>query len=259
MKEAVKQERIDDAVRRILRVKFMMGMFENPYPLESLKDSLGNDYHRQVARQAVSQSLVLLKNDKQVLPLSKTTGKILVAGPRSNDIGSQCGGWTITWQGKTGPTTKGTTVLDAVKSVRGEDNVIFTEDGTTKEKADLAVVVIGETPYAEMMGDNQNLSLTDEDLKVIDNVKKMKIPYVVLIISGRPLIIDKILNDAPAIVACWLPGTEAKGITDVIFGDLDFKGKLSYTWPASVDQEPINFGDANYAPLFPYGFGLTMK
>ncbi len=110
-----------------------------------------------------------------------------------------------------------------------------------------------------MMGDNPDPSLSAEDLKVIGNVKKMKIPYVVLIISGRPLIIDKIINDVPAIVACWLPGTEAKGITDVIFGDTEFRGKLSYTWPASIDQEPINFGDANYAPLFQYGFGLTMK
>jgi beta-glucosidase len=237
----------------------MMGLFENPFPIETLKDSLGNDYHRKVARQAVSQSLVLLKNENQVLPLSKAGGKVLVAGPRSNDIGSQCGGWTITWQGKTGPTTDGTTILDAVKSVRGEENVIFAEDGTTKEKADFAVVVVGETPYAEMMGDNPDPSLSAEDLKVIWNVKKMKIPYVVLIISGRPLIIDKIVNDVPAIVACWLPGTEAKGITDVIFGDTEFRGKLSYTWPASIDQEPVNFGDTDYAPLFPYGFGLTMN
>jgi beta-glucosidase len=237
----------------------MMGLFENPFPVETLKDSLGNDYHRKVARQAVRESLVLLKNEKQTLPLSKSTGKILVAGPRSNDIGSQCGGWTITWQGKTGPITKGTTILDAVRSVKSEDNVIFAEDGMTKEKAEMALVVIGETPYAEMMGDDQDLSLSAEDLKVIDNVKKMKIPYVILVISGRPLILDKVIDDAPAVVACWLPGTEAKGITDLIFGDFDFKGKLSYTWPASADQEPVNFGDAAYVPLFPYGFGLTMK
>jgi beta-glucosidase len=256
---AVTQDRIDDAVRRILRVKFMMGLFENPYPVQALADSLGNDYHRSIARQAVRESLVLLKNDKQVLPLSKTIRKVLVAGPRSNDIGSQCGGWTITWQGRTGPTTRGTTILEAVKSVRGEENVVFAEDGTTKEKADAAIVVVGEIPYAEFSGDNQNPSLTAEDLKVIDNIKKLKIPYVVLLISGRPLILDNVIKEAPAVVACWLPGTEATGITDVIFGDFDFTGKLSHTWPASIDQEPINFGDADYAPLFPYGFGLTMK
>jgi beta-glucosidase len=256
---AVSQERIDDAVRRILRVKFMMGLFEHPYPDETLKDSLGNDYHRKVARQAVRETLVLLKNEKQVLPFPKTTGKVLVAGPRSNDVGSQCGGWTITWQGGTGPITKGTTVLDAVRNVRGEENVIFSEDGTAGEKPDYAVVTVGETPYAEMKGDRPDPSLSAEDLKVIENVKKLKIPYVVLIISGRPIIIDKMINDAPAVVACWLPGTQAEGITDVIFGDFDFKGKLSHTWPVSIDQEPINFGDPDYNPLFPYGYGLKMK
>lgn len=256
---AVSEDRIDDAVRRILRIKFRMGLFENPYPNETLKDSLGTDFHRLVARQAVRESLVLLKNDKNVLPLSKKEGKVLVAGPRSNDVGSQCGGWTITWQGNAGPTTKGTTVLDAIRNVRGDENVIFTEDGASKEKADMAVVVVGETPYAEMKGDNQNPSLTSEDLKVIENVKKLKIPYVILIISGRPVILDKLVTDSPAVVACWLPGTEAEGITDVIFGDYDFKGKLSQTWPLSIDQEPISIGDADYAPLFPYGYGLTMN
>ncbi|MCX6333539.1 MAG: glycoside hydrolase family 3 C-terminal domain-containing protein [Bacteroidia bacterium] len=255
----VTQERIDDAVRRILTVKFKMGLFENPFPVAALADSLGNDYHRKVARRAVRESLVLLKNEKQVLPLSKTTGKVLVAGPRSNDIGSQCGGWTISWQGKSGPTTKGTTILEAVKSVKGETNVLFSEDGSSKEKADYAIVVIGETPYAEGAGDSQTLSLKPEDLKVIDNVKKLKIPYVVILISGRPLILDNIIKESPAVVVCWLPGTEAAGITDVIFGDFDFKGKLSHTWPVSIEQEPINFGDADYTPLFPYGFGLTMR
>jgi beta-glucosidase len=256
---AVSEDRIDDAVRRILRIKFRMGLFENPYPNETLKDSLGTDYHRLVARQAVRESLVLLKNDKNVLPLSKKEGKVLVAGPRSNDVGSQCGGWTITWQGNAGPTTKGTTVLDAIRNVRGDENVIFTEDGAAKEKAEMAVVVVGETPYAEMKGDNQNPSLTSEDLKVIENVKKLKIPFVILIISGRPVILDKLVTDSPAVVACWLPGTEAQGITDVIFGDYDFKGKLSQTWPLSIDQEPISIGDADYAPLYPYGYGLTLK
>lgn len=256
---AVSQERIDDAVSRILSVKFTMGLFENPNASLSLADSLGNAYHRKVARQAVRESLVLLKNDKQLLPLSKSSGKILVAGPRSADIGSQCGGWSITWQGMTGDITKGTTILDAVKSVRGEENVVFSETGSTKDKPELAIVVVGETPYAEGFGDNPNPSLKPEDLKVIENVKKLHIPFVVLLISGRPVILDKVINDATAFVACWLPGTEASGITDVLFGDFDFKGKLSHTWPVSISQEPVNFGDADYAPLFPYGFGLTLK
>jgi beta-glucosidase len=256
---AVPISRIDDAVKRILFVKFRLGLFENPYASLSLADSLGNDYHRKVARQAVRESLVLLKNDKKLLPLSKTSGRILVTGAKSNDIGSQCGGWTITWQGKTGAVTKGTTILDAIKNVRGESNVIFSPDGTSTDKADIALVVVGETPYAEGNGDNKNPSLKPEDLKVIESVSKLGIPYAVLLLSGRPIVLDDVIKNANAFVACWLPGTEASGITDVLFGDYDFKGKLSHTWPVSMTQEPINFGDANYAPLFPYGFGLSYK
>ena len=166
-----------------------------------------------------------------------------MAGAKSNDIGSQCGGWTITWQGSRGPITKGTTILDAVKSARGEQDVIFSDNGITKDKADLALVVVGETPYAEGFGDNQNPSLKPEDLKVIENISKLHIPYAVLLLSGRPIILDDVVKNADALVSCWLPGTEASGITDVIFGDFDFKGKLSHTWPASISQEPINFGD----------------
>jgi beta-glucosidase len=203
--------------------------------------------------------MVLLKNDRKLLPLSKTAGKILVAGAKSNDIGSQCGGWTITWQGMTGTVTRGTTILDAVKNVRGESNVIFSADGTSRDKADIALVVVGETPYAEGNGDNRNPSLKPEDLKVIESVRKLRIPYAVLLLSGRPIILDDAVKNANALVACWLPGTEASGIADVLFGDFDFKGKLSHTWPVSISQEPINFSDANYAPLYPYGYGLTYK
>jgi beta-glucosidase len=256
---AVPTSRIDDAVKRILLIKFRLGLFENPYASPALADSLGNDYHRKVARRAVRESMVLLKNDRKLLPLSKTAGKILVAGAKSNDIGSQCGGWTITWQGMTGTVTRGTTILDAVKNVRGESNVIFSADGTSRDKADIALVVVGETPYAEGNGDNRNPSLKPEDLKVIESVRKLRIPYAVLLLSGRPIILDDAVKNANALVACWLPGTEASGIADVLFGDFDFKGKLSHTWPVSISQEPINFGDANYAPLYPYGYGLTYK
>ena len=254
---AVPLSRIDDAVRRILSVKFMMGLFENPFASMALADSLGNDYHRKIARQAVRESLVLLKNKKDILPLSKSKGKILVAGSKSNDLGSQCGGWTITWQGNTGTATKGTTILEALKNARGSENVIFSADGKTKVRSDIAVVVVGETPYAEGMGDNQELTLKPEDLKVIDNVKKLGVPYIVLLLSGRPLILDKSVTDANALVACWLPGTEGSGVTDVLFGDYNFTGKLSHTWPATISQVPLNYGDAVYAPLFPYGFGLN--
>jgi beta-glucosidase len=253
----VPQSRIDDAVARILAVKFRMGLFEHPFASTAHADSLGSDAHRAIAREAVRKSLVLLKNSDNMLPLSKTNGKILVAGAKGNDIGSQCGGWTISWQGGTGNITVGTTIFNAVRNVRGSENVVYSASGTTVEAVDLAIVVVGETPYAEGSGDSQKPQLTAADLTVISNVKQLGVPYVILLISGRPLILDDVISDADAFVACWLPGTEASGITDVIFGDHDFTGKLSHTWPSSISQEPINFGDTQYLPLFPFGFGLS--
>ncbi len=253
----VPQSRIDDAVARILAVKFRLGLFEHPYATTAWADSLGSAEHRAIAREAVRKSLVLLKNNDDMLPLSKTTGMILVAGARANDIGSQCGGWTITWQGGTGAITPGTTIFNAVRNVRGAENVVYSAGGTTTESVDYAIVVVGETPYAEGSGDTQKPQLTAADLAVISNVKQLGIPYVILLISGRPLILENVINDATAFVACWLPGTEASGITDVLFGDYDFSGKLSHTWPSSISQEPLNWGDAVYLPLFPYGYGLS--
>jgi beta-glucosidase len=253
----VPQSRIDDAVSRILAVKFRMGLFEHPFATTANADSLGSDAHRAIAREAVRKSLVLLKNSGNMLPLSKSDGRILVAGARASDIGSQCGGWTITWQGSTGAITPGTTILNAVKNARGNENVVYSASGATVETVDLAIVVVGETPYAEGSGDSQKPQLTAADLTVISNVKQLGIPYVILLISGRPLILDNVLNDANAFVACWLPGTEASGITDVLFGDFDFTGKLSHTWPSTISQEPINWDDSQYLPLFPYGYGLT--
>jgi beta-glucosidase len=253
----VPQSRIDDAVARILAVKFHMGLFEHRFATVANADSLGSDAHRAIAREAVRKSMVLLKNSNNMLPLSKANGRILVAGARANDIGSQCGGWTITWQGGTGPITPGTTIFNAVRNARGSENVTYSANGTTVEMVDLAIVVVGETPYAEGSGDSQKPQLTAADLTVISNVKQLGIPYVILLISGRPLILDDVISDANAFVACWLPGTEASGITDVIFGDYDFTGKLSHTWPSTISQEPINWGDSQYLPLFPYGFGLT--
>ena len=257
--DSVSQSRIDDAVRRILKVKFRMGLFEHPYATNDMADSLGNTYHRELARKAVRKSLVLLKNQGNLLPLSKATGKILVAGDKANDLGAQCGGWTITWQGGTGDITIGTNILTAIKNVRGAANVIYSANGSTSENVDVAVVVVGESPYAEGAGDNQNPTLTANDLNTIANVKNLGIPYVILLLSGRPLILGNVLTDADAFVACWLPGTEGMGITDVLFGDNDFSGKLSQTWPVTISQEPINWGDSPYDPLFPYGYGLTYE
>jgi beta-glucosidase len=255
---SVPQSRIDDAVSRILRVKFRLKLFEQPYATNTLIDSLGNPYHRAIARIAVRESLVLLKNQGSLLPLSKGNGKILVAGAKAADLGSQCGGWTISWQGSRGTHTIGTNILDAVKSVRGATNVIFSTNGSTAEKADAAVVVVGETPYAEGAGDNQDPIVTTDDLNTLAAIKNLGIPYVVLLLSGRPLILGDVITDADAFVACWLPGTEGLGITDVLFGDYDFTGKLSQSWPVSISQEPVNWGDSPYSPLFSYGYGLSL-
>jgi beta-glucosidase len=253
----VPQSRIDDAVGRILTVKFKMRLFEHPFATTANADSLGCADHRALARQAVRESLVLLKNNGNLLPLSKTNGKVLVAGSKASDIGSQCGGWTLTWQGSTGSITPGTTIFNAVKSVKGNANVVYSANGSTTENVDVAIVVVGETPYAEGAGDSVKPQLSAADLAVIANVQQLDIPYVILLLSGRPIILDNVINDADAFVACWLPGTEALGITDVLFGDFDFTGKLSHTWPSTISQEPINWGDAQYAPLFPYGYGPT--
>ena len=253
--------RIDDAVTRILRVKSAMGLL-NAHPSlvanRKLHSSFGSAEHRQVARECVRASLVLLKNQRKTLPISNRLGRIHVAGKSADDIGNQCGGWTISWQGKSGDvTTGGTTILKAIEaSVAPETKITFTKDGSGAEGADLGIVVIGETPYAEMVGDRKDLTVADEDVAAVEAVKKSGIPVVVVLLSGRPLIIDKIFDKADALVAAWLPGTEGRGVTDVLFGDYNFSGTLSCSWPRSMDQIPINAGDANYDPLFKYGYGL---
>jgi beta-glucosidase len=255
----VPQSRVDDAVRRILRQKVALGLFERPNGDRSLLDQVGSDAHRQVARDAVRQSLVLLKNDGRVLPLSRMTRRIHVAGHDADDIGNQCGGWTISWQGGSGAiTTGGTTILQGIRAgVQGGGNVSYTADGTGAAGADVGVVVIGETPYAEGLGDRSDLSLSAADVAAVRAVKGAGVPVVVVLVSGRPLILDAILRDADAILAAWLPGTEGAGVADVLFGDYAPSGKLSQSWPRSMAQVPINWGDASYDPLFPYGFGLT--
>jgi len=254
----VPMSRIDDAVKRILRVKFEMNIFENPLTDRSLIASFGSKEHRQVARECVRQSLVLLKNENKTLPISKNVKNIVLAGKSADDIGNQCGGWTIDWQGKSGNSiTGGTTVLQAVKNVVSKNTVVsYSKDGSEVKDADVVVVVVGETPYAEMFGDTTDLTLAKEDAKVIETVKKSGKPFVVVLFSGRPLIIEKQLKDANAFVAAWLPGSEGAGITDVLFGDFNFTGKLGHSWPKTNEQIPINVGDKNYDPLFKYGFGL---
>jgi beta-glucosidase len=258
----VQMARIDDAVMRILRVKFAMGLMDaarSHLADRKLHASFGSAAHRQVARECVRASLVLLKNEKRVLPASKTLKRIHVAGKSADDIGNQCGGWTISWQGKSGAnTTGGTTILKAIEqTVSPQTMITYSQDGENAAGADLGIVVIGETPYAEWMGDRQSLELSDDDIAVVEKMKQAGMPVVIVLISGRPVIIEKVIDKADAFVAAWLPGTEGRGVTDVLFGDYAFAGKLSFSWPRSMDQIPINVGDEKYDPLFKYGYGLT--
>jgi beta-glucosidase len=258
----VPMSRIDDAVSRILRVKFAMGLMDKGRSVmadRSLHKTFGSQEHRQVARECVRQSIVLLKNDKRTLPVSKRAARIHVGGKSADDIGNQCGGWTIGWQGKSGEVTPGgTTILKAIQqSVSQATKVTFTKDGTGADGADLGILVIGETPYAEGLGDREDLSLAEEDMVALDNMKKSGIPVVVVLISGRPVLIEQALGKADAFVAAWLPGTEGLGVADVLFGDYKPTAKLSFSWPRSMQQIPINVGDRDYNPLFKYGFGLT--
>lgn len=250
--------RIDDAVRRILKVKFQLGLFEKPYTDRSLLSKFGSQEHRMIAREAVRQSLVLLKNENKILPLSKNAKRILVAGKAANDLGIQCGGWTISWQGSSGNVTIGTTILEAIKkAVSPNTSVSYSVDGNEIDNADVAIVVIGEEPYAEGQGDRSDLNLSTKDINLITNIKSKGIPVVAILISGRPMIITNLLDYCDAFIAAWLPGSEGDGIADVLFGDYKPTGKLSLSWPKSMNQIPINIGDENYDPLFPYGYGLT--
>jgi beta-glucosidase len=256
----VPRARIDDAVLRILRVKYAMGLFEeNRPPLADrrLHARFGSAEHRDLARRAVRESLVLLKNERRVLPVAKGAKRIHVAGANADDIGRQCGGWTITWQGEAGAITKGTTILAGLRAAAGPGTqVTYARDGAGAAGADIGVVVVGETPYAEFFGDRADLSLSADDRAAIANVKQAGVPVVVVVVSGRPLILGDVAESADAIVAAWLPGSEGQGVADVLFGEYKPTGKLSFTWPRTMEQIPINVGDATYNPLYPFGFGL---
>ncbi|XP_039045519.1 beta-glucosidase BoGH3B-like [Hibiscus syriacus] len=264
----IPMSRIDDAVARILRVKFVMGLFENPLADNSLADQLGSQEHRELAREAVRKSLVLLKNgqseDQPLLPLPKKTSKILVAGSHADNLGYQCGGWTIEWQGFSGNNrTVGTTILSAIKNtVASSTDVIYKENPEAEfvksNDFSYAIVVVGEHPYAETEGDSLNLTIAEPGPTTIRNVCGA-IKCIVILISGRPVVIQPYLASIDALVAAWLPGTEGQGVADVLFGDHGFTGKLPRTWFKTVNQLPMNIGDPHYDPLFPFGFGLTTE
>ncbi|KAM3307624.1 beta-glucosidase BoGH3B [Capsicum chacoense] len=264
----IPMSRIDDAVKRILRVKFTMGLFENPLADLSFVNQLGSEEHRELAREAVRKSLVLLKNGKitnqPLLLLPKTAPNILVAGSHADNLGYQCGGWTIKWQGVTGnDLTVGTTILSAIKkTVDPSTQVVYQQnpdaDFVKSNEFDYGIVVVGEVPYAEMFGDSTNLTITEPGPSTINNVCGA-VKCVVVVVSGRPVVLEPYVDKIDALVAAWLPGSEGQGVADVLFGDYGFTGKLARTWFKSVDQLPMNVGDRHYDPLFPFGFGLTTQ
>lgn len=269
---AITQARLDDAVRRILRVKMRAGLFQigapSTHALSGKNEMLGAADHRAIARQAVRESLVLLKNKNQLLPI-KAGSKILLAGDGADNIGKQSGGWSISWQGTgnvnsdfPGATSIYKGIADAVKA--NGSKVTLSVDGSYQQKPDVAVVVFGENPYAEMQGDINKLDYTsDKELKLLQKFKAAGIPVVSLFITGRPLWVNPELNASDAFAVIWQPGTEGAGVADVIIPDaknkvrFDFTGKLSFSWPAAPDQTPLNVGQDNYAPLFAYGYGMT--
>jgi beta-glucosidase len=254
----VPMARIDDAVLRILRVKVAMGLMDrNRSPLadRSLHKSFGSAAHRAVARECVRQSIVVLKNENNVLPVAKT-GRVHVAGKCADDIGNQCGGWTITWQGKSGNVIQGTTILSAIRTALGSGaQITYSPDGSGAEGAGIGIAIIGERPYAEFQGDRADVTLAAEDVAVVDRLKSSGVAVIAVLVSGRPLLIDAILGKADAIIAAWWPGTEGAGVADVLFGDYKTTGRLSFTWPRR-DTSTFTRGDAGYRTLFPFGHGL---
>ncbi|MFA1546745.1 glycoside hydrolase family 3 protein [Actinomadura chokoriensis] len=256
----VKTSRIEDAVSRILKAKFELGLFEHPYTDRGLARTIGSPEHRAVAREAVAKSQVLLKNSQGALPLRKGE-RIYVAGVNADDIGNQAGGWTVTWQGSSGGIIPGTTILDGIE--QNSSHVTYSADASAPTSGnDVGIVVVGETPYAEGVGDVGNghtLNLSDADKANIDKVCGAIRTCVVLDVAGRPQIVTDRLPRMDAFVMSWLPGSEGAGVADVLFGRRPFTGRLPVTWPRSEGQEPINIGDRDYAPLFPYGHGLRTR
>ena len=283
----VSMERIDDAVRRILTVKIRFGLFEKPRPAQrkwSNHECFGSSEHRDLAREAVRKSLVLLKNEESVLPLQKGA-RVLVAGRNADNRGAQCGGFTVAWQGSVGNASieGGTSVWEGVQQFAPGAELSPDGSAASADRHDVAIVVIGENPYAEGMGDIRSsdqvivesgsmirgemkvlqaygnslelAKLHPEDLQTIKAIADQGIPVVSVLISGRPLVVNRELELSRAFVAAWLPGSEGKGVVEVLFGEHDFQGRLSFSWPRDTEQK-LNVGDAEYDPLFAFGYGL---
>lgn len=251
--------RIDDANRRILTKKFELGLFESPLTDRSWTGTVGNAAHRSLARQAVRESQVVLKNAGSVLPLARDGSRIFVAGRNADNIGHQSGGWTISWQGGSGSITPGTSILQGIRNTVGASTTVtYSANGSgINSTYRAAIAVIGETPYAEGAGDRPgSMGLDSTDLSTLNTLRAAGVPLVVVLVSGRPMDIAAQLPSWNALVAAWLPGTEGQGVADILFGVAQPTGRLPMTWMQSASQQPINDGDGKPA-LFPYGFGLS--
>ena len=273
----VSMARIDDAVRRILTKKFELGLFEHPFTDRRFIGQVGSPAHHALARRAAAESQVLLENRHRVLPL-KGRQDVYVAGSNADNIGNQAGGWTLTWQGGSTNVIPGTTILDGIRR-HARGRVTFSADASAPvPRHAVGIVVVGETPYSEGFGDvfgprwafdpgdnNVERPVKDMQLSAVDKAAVDKVCAVVercvmVIVSGRPLILDPAQRDrVDGLVAAWLPGSEGAGVADTLFGTRPFTGKLPVSWPRSLAQEPINVGDANYDPLYPFGYGLTTR
>jgi beta-glucosidase len=256
----ISEERIDDAVRRILTVKFRLGLFEQPFTDASLADQIGTQTHRQIAREAVRKSLVLLKNENRTLPLNKRCERIVVAGEAADNIGLQCGGWTIEWMGQSGNITPGTTILEGFKqSVSPDTEIVYSADAEFDAaiQAEIGILVIAEEPYAEGHGDRADLSIAPKYMELTNRLRQHCAKVVTILLSGRPMIVTSQLGSWDAFIAAWLPGTEGQGIADVLFGDYPFVGRLSFTWPRNMEQIPLStLKQSEGEPLWAFDFGL---
>ncbi len=265
-KGEITEQRLNDAVGRILKVKLEMNLFEKPLGNQNLAvKELGSAGSREIAKKAVRESLVLLKNKNTILPLKKGA-KIFVTGPAADNVGVQCGGWTVGWQGGMDQSgnkwTEGSTILEGFRKIARENGGTIITDKKKAGNADAAVVVIGEKPYAEYEGDDGELGLfnglaLDGNKKALEDAKATGLPVITVLVSGRPRIVTDEINSWDAFVAAWLPGSEGDAVSEVLYGEYPFTGKLSFTWPADVKQLPINVDDGSgKKPLFPYGSGL---
>lgn len=268
---AVSQDRIDDAVRRILRVKVEAGLLDGRASDPDLLANVGSASHRSLARRAVQASLVLLKDEDATMPLDWRSPLVFVAGRGADDVGLQSGGWTVSGQGSAGAIIPGTTILEGIEAtVDPSTRVVFDPAGDFTDvvdesggaaRADVAIVVLAEEPYAEGPGDRADLRLPEVDRELLARVRPLADRLVVVLLSGRPLVVTDEIGDWDAFVAAWLPGSEGGGVADVLFGNAPFTGRLPYTWPRTNEQVPVD-PDAPIAPgcdgpLFPLGYAQT--